>query len=301
MFRPDFLGLDDIDVEDSVRSVQMIDGNYLRLRGEVFGGLAENVKIVCIGNVIRNDGLVLRLEKDNRNNPKWKISRMPVEKDGVITWAERFTKTREPGKIDLVQKRKDQGEIAYNQNYLLIGYAGGDSIIKRNYIRFERVADKKAFERVIIGIDPAYSQKNLSDNFAIVVTGHYPGSKKKHVLEAIKLQGVLKDVTKAIPIIKSLYIKWNASCVNVEGVTQEFIADACKAAGMATRVIHPTKDKVSRLMEWQADIEQNVVFNPDNAGVVDLTENLVQFPNVSHDDDVDAMVYSFIKPTKRAV
>jgi len=54
-------------------------------------------------------------------------------------------------------------------------------------------------------------------------------------------------------------------------------------------------------MEWQADIETNVVFNPDNQGVVDLTENLVQFPNVSHDDDVDALVYSFYKPTKRAV
>jgi len=261
--------------------------------------LADNAKIVCIGNVIRNDGLVLRLEKDNKQNKKWNIFREPVERDGVITWADRFTKTREPGKIDLVQKRKDQGEIAYNQNFLLIGYAGGDSIIKRNYIRFERVINKKDFERVIIGIDPAYSTKNLSDDFAIVVTGHTGA--KKHVLEAIKLQGILKDVKKAIPIIKSLYIKWGANYINIESVTQEFVATACKEAGMATKTIHPHKDKVSRLMEWQADIETNVVFNPDNQGVVDLTENLVQFPNVSHDDDVDALVYSFYKPTKRAV
>lgn len=143
MFRPDFLGLDDIDVEDSVRSVDQIEQNYLRLRGEVFGGLADNAKIVCIGNVIRNDGLVLRLKKDNRLNKKWNIQEVPVEKEGKITWPDRFTKTKEPGKIDLLQRRKDQGEIAYNQNYLLIGYAGGDSIIKRHYIRFERVLDKK--------------------------------------------------------------------------------------------------------------------------------------------------------------
>jgi len=239
MFRPDFLGLDDIDVEDSVRSVEQIDTNYLRLRGETFGGLADNAKIVCIGNVIRNDGLVLRLEKDNKQNKKWNIFREPVERDGVITWADRFTKTREPGKIDLVQKRKDQGEIAYNQNFLLIGYAGGDSIIKRNYIRFERVINKKDFERVIIGIDPAYSTKNLSDDFAIVVTGHTGA--KKHVLEAIKLQGILKDVKKAIPIIKSLYIKWGANYINIESVTQEFVATACKEAGMATKTIHPQR------------------------------------------------------------
>lgn len=48
MFRPDFLGLDDIDVDDSVRSIDMIDNNYRRLLGEVFGSLADNVQIICI-------------------------------------------------------------------------------------------------------------------------------------------------------------------------------------------------------------------------------------------------------------
>lgn len=105
----------------------------------------------------------------------------------------------------------------------------------------------------------------MSDNFAIVVTGHYAGSKKKHVLESLKLQGILKDLPKSIPIIKSLYIKWGANYVNVESVTQDFVAKACRDAGMATKSIHPTKDKVSRLMEWQADLERgDVVFNPDN-------------------------------------
>lgn len=95
---------------------------------------------------------------------------MPVEKDGKLTWEVRFTKTGEKDKVDLIQKRKDQGEIAYNQNYLLVGYAGGESVIKRSYIKYERIADKKAFDRIIIGVDPSYSEKKLSDNFAIVVT-----------------------------------------------------------------------------------------------------------------------------------
>lgn len=300
MFRPDYLTLDDIDVEDSVRSVDQIDLNYQRLRGEVFGGLADNAKIVCVGNIIRNDGLVIRLEKDNKFNKKWVIYREPVEKAGVLTWPERFTKTREKGKIDLQEKRKTQGEIAYNQNFLLIGYAGGDSIIKRHYIKYERIADKRDFERIIIGIDPSYSEKTQSDNFAIVVTGHK--GTKRHVLECVKLSGMYKDIPKSIPIIKSLYIKWRATYVNVEYVTQAFIAKACKADHMATQNIVPGKDKVSRLMEYQGDIESGeVVFNPDNQGVCDLVENLIQFPNVSYDDDVDAMVYSFIKPRKRAV
>jgi len=94
MFRPDFLVLDDLDVEDSVRSGKIIDENYLRLRGEVFGSLADNAKIICIGNLIRNDGLILRLERDNKQNKKYIISRIPIEdKNGNLLWAERYTKT----------------------------------------------------------------------------------------------------------------------------------------------------------------------------------------------------------------
>jgi len=113
---------------------------------------------------------------------------------------------------------------------------------------------------------------------------------------------VLKDLPKSIPIIKSLYIKWGASRVNVESVTQEFVYKACKADGMATESIHPVKDKVSRLMEFQAEIERgDIVFNPDNKGVNDLVDNMLEFPNSSHDDDIDATVYSWILPKRRAV
>jgi len=80
----------------------------------------------------------------------------------------------------------DQGEIAYNQNFLLIGYLGGQSIIKRSYIHYERPPDKKQFERIIIGVDPSYSEKTTSDAFAISVSGHI--GKKKYVLEVLKLE-----------------------------------------------------------------------------------------------------------------
>lgn len=112
----------------------------------------------------------------------------------------------------------------------------------------------------------------------------------------------MKDVRKSVPIVKSLYIKWRADYINVETVTQEFVARACREDGMATRNITPHRDKVTRLMEYQAPIENGqIVFNPDDQGVVDLVANLFEFPNVAHDDDVDAMVYSFYEPKKRAV
>jgi predicted phage terminase large subunit-like protein len=63
---------------------------------------------------------------------------------------------------------------------------------------------------------------------------------------------------------------------------------------MATTCITPNRDKVTRLMEYQGDFEQgNIYFNRDLT--FNLVEQLMQFPDVEHDDLVDAMVYSFRK------
>lgn len=108
-----------------------------------------------------------------KHNEKWFVQRVAIyDEKGDITWKARFTDSGEEGKIDLLQKRKDQGEIAYNQNFLLIGFSGENAIIKLNYIHYEVPPARDQFDRVVIGVDPAYSEKKLSDFFAITVTGH---------------------------------------------------------------------------------------------------------------------------------
>jgi len=50
-------------------------------------------------------------------------------------------------------------------------------------------------------------------------------------------------------------------------------------------------------MEWQGEFEQgNIYFNREKT--FDLVDQLLQFPDVQHDDLVDAMVYSFRKTKK---
>ena len=112
--------------------------------------------------MIKTDGIVLRFEVDYKDSPYWIIRRKAIIEDGVITW-DRFSQE------DIEKKRSELGEISFNQNMLLIPYSGGEAIVKRENILYNTMND---WDRIIIGVDPAISEKALSDFFGITVTAH---------------------------------------------------------------------------------------------------------------------------------
>lgn len=72
--RPDLLVLDDIDVSDSVRNSEIIEKNYTKITGETIGAMSkEKSRIIFLGNVINQDGVVPRFENEKANDDNWKI------------------------------------------------------------------------------------------------------------------------------------------------------------------------------------------------------------------------------------
>lgn len=113
--RPTLLVLDDIDVMDSVRNVDIIEKNYAKINNETIGAMSkEHSRIIFLGNTILGDGIVRRFVNTKNNNPFWKVYRQPLFDDnGKITW-DFFTP-------DMVEKIKaDEGPDAFLQNYQLI-------------------------------------------------------------------------------------------------------------------------------------------------------------------------------------
>lgn len=113
--RPTLLVLDDIDVMDSVRNVDMIDKNYAKINNETIGAMSkEHARIIFLGNTILWDGIVRRFVKTKSNNPFWEVFRQPLFDDnGKITW-DFFTP-------EMVEKIKaDEWPDAFLQNYQLI-------------------------------------------------------------------------------------------------------------------------------------------------------------------------------------
>lgn len=185
---------------------------------------------------------------------------------------------------------------AFAQNYLLVPYVSGDAVVRRDQIKWVESVGKVT--DVTIGVDPAISEKTLSDEFAVTVTLTSDGI--RHVCECIALREKEKEIVNALGVIKDAYDAYkrqypDASIrVNVETVAyQKVLATALKERHMSVNSITPTKDKVMRLMERQGDIETGkIVFYKDGNGVRELVEQLVAFPNAPHDDKVDSFYYS---------
>lgn len=243
---------------------------------------AKKRQIILLGNVINEDGIVPRFVKKYKGKKSWHVYEQPlIYEDGRNAWPEEFTE-------DIIEKiLEDEGQTSFNQNYKLIPYVDGQTIIPRSLIKKVERYPKEV--RVIIGIDPAFSLKTTSDPIAITVTGHHNGN--KYVLACYELIGNQKQEKIYRPFIKQLYTTFKVSNVNIESNNGgEIIARQLQEDGLAVTIIKAEKDKVTRLKEKESFFTRGeVYFLP---GTEELQDRVVRFPNVKHDDIVDALVYS---------
>lgn len=280
--RPTLLILDDIDVSKSVENTDIIEKNYNKITGETISALDPlQRKIIFLWNVINEDWVVPRFHvkyKDTRSrNCFWQ----PLYVDNENQRPEVFTD-------DVVNTIKDDWEVSYNQNYLLIAYKDGQSIIKRSQIQV--LDNEPEWCKYVIGIDPAFSLKTNTDDLAIVITAHKEG--KKYIIQAIPLQGLEKDEENVKKEIRKLYDRYNISIVNVESNNGgEIIARQLRNNNIAVQILNSTKDKVTRLREHEGEFTRGDIFFIK--WTEKLQDQLLLFPSKAKDDLVDAMVFSF--------
>lgn len=298
-YRPDLLIFDDVDTISSTDSKKKIDKNYEFLLNEVLGGTTNATQMIFLGNTIYEDGLVPRFREHIKEDKNREIIRIPIyDEEGNIV-RDRFVETDEEAEklnegiydsnkkiTSLESERRRLGTISFNQNYLLIPYVKGQHVITRDMIKYDRNCRNYDFDRIYIGVDPAVSEKEGSDYFAITVVGQLQD--KHYVLECVALEQSDKNIKKASITVKELYNKRNATACVVETVAyQAVLKTVFSTLWMAVIEEKGKSDKVSLLMEKQYLFEDwKVYFAP---GTEDLVEELVAFPNVEHDDRVDSM------------
>ena len=291
-FRPDLVVLDDIDVDKSVNNIEMIEKNYLWIKGELLGWISQNCQIIFLWNTIKPDWIVPRFENDYKNSSDWIIRTKAIIENGIITWSERFS-------FEDLKKRKNMlWEISYNQNYLLIPFAWGDTIIKREQIKYYDYDVN--FDNIVISVDPAISEKTKTDSFAIVII--WKSKDCYYIIESIELIEKQKDPFNATIIVKELYHKYKANYVIIETVAfQQVMSKLFKNEWLATKEIKPHKDKVTRLLEKQFLFEQWKIYFK-NTWNDKLINQLLDFPNVIHDDLVDGFTQGLeLKENKKFI
>lgn len=97
----------------SVHNPKIIDKNYAFVKSEIIGGMSDGAKVVMLGNVIKEDGVIPRMEQAHANDPDWHIFKQAIkDPDGSIAWPERYCETdaeaAETGKMSLETKLRSQ-------------------------------------------------------------------------------------------------------------------------------------------------------------------------------------------------
>lgn len=285
--RPKRIIVDDLDENKDVMNPKMVEKTRIWFFTSLYNTLLPWGKIVILWTIVGNMCMVKYI-KDTKN---WNVIEYQAINNGKALWPELWS-------LDELEKRKAEiGSTLFNQEFMNIPLQSENTVIKEEHIQYFDYT-WELFDAVIIWVDPAISEKTNSDDFAIVVTGHRWAN--KYVIEAKALRWKDKDPFKATLSVKHLYEKYSANKVVVETIAfQQVMSKLFKWQAMATTEINSSRDKVTRLMEHQWDFEQwQVFFN--RAWTRELVEQLLMFPDVEHDDLVDAMVYSF-KHKKRSL
>jgi predicted phage terminase large subunit-like protein len=308
--RPDLIVLDDIDTISSVNTVELIDAGYNRVKGEIMGAEGASARYVVLGNVIKGDGVSQRIYREMGRRNDWACFWQPAVEKGVIAWPARIFATDaeadeakakgHKSPISLQKKLEQQGPTAYAQNYELVPYEGGEAIFRREWMHWaigsECVAGASSWDRVEIICDPANSTKTLSDAFAITCWGHR--GVQRVMLWGEELKGPAKDDNNALAVIEGLYRRYRANVVKIESVGyMATLARLLRERGIAVTEVKRHKDKVTRAKEVQAEFQNgNVYFSPDCPASHATVEQLLAFPNVTHDDLADTVFDAVARP-----
>lgn len=323
LYRPDLYIWDDLDTTDSVKNPKVISDNYNKVKGEALWWLSSTSQVILIGNIIREDWLVPRFERDFKKS--YQYIRMPtyIHDSGVayineeqywkvweFSW-DRFVKTKyeakklnkqykhapRPPYISIEYLKERDGEIAFWQNHLLIPYIDWTTIIRKSMIRFIKDYPRRHI-KVVMGIDPAFSEKTHADSMAITITAFH--EKKRYVIYNEAFDWKDKDVKKFCNFSKNLYKDFNVNQITIEGNNGwEIIGKELRNSGMVCNIKHTKKDKVTRLIELQPAIENGDIIFLESFGFDHpMMQQLFIFPNGDHDDRVDSMMMSLENPPK---
>jgi len=285
--RPKRIIVDDFEENKDVQNKSIVEKARTWFFSSLYNTLLPGGKIVILWTIVGNMCMV----KYIRDNKDWKCIEYQAINNWKPLWSELWS-------LEELEKRKREiWSTLFNQEYMNIPIQAENSIIKEEHIYYYNPTEVPSFDEIIIWVDPAISEKTNSDSFAIVITGYIWN--KKYIIESKELKGKDKDPFKSVKTIKRLYDMYQANYVVIETIAfQQVMAKLLKAEHIATQEINPHKDKVTRLLEWQSEFEQEQIFF-NKGKTYDLVDQLLQFPDVEHDDLVDAMVYSFVKKKRK--
>lgn len=292
--RPDLIVCDDVEDVQSAKTKEGRDRAFEWFTGDVVPCGDERTRIVVVGNLVHEDGLLTRLEDMVASKDvSGEFRRYPLlDGSGRCLWPSRF-----PTKAAVAELKARVGnETAWQREYLLRIIADEERVIHREWIQYYDAMPDFGGPDFLFGvtaIDLAISEKRYADKTAMVSAGVFKdgrGGRRIYILP--------HPVNRKMDFPTSLDCARAASRSVIPGKSTELVVESVAfQAAYAQELkrqgyrVHPYevrgRDKRTRLAFTSAHVQNSTVLFP-KAGTKELISQLVNFNIEKHDDLADA-------------
>jgi len=295
--RPTKIVCDDIEDDDQVRSTD----RCLKLRAWLYDVIfpskdAQRGFIKMVGTVLAKHCEVLKFYNQHGG-----IFRKAIE-NGQSIWPNFWT-------LEMLEAMKQKiGTRSFSKEYMNSPVDEDGGVIRPQWVRNNVYVTLPLVQKklnVVIAVDPQSGEGKGADFFGISAVGWFEADLHRYILSVQRGKGT--QLEQATQIVKAWQSMRNVRAVLIEKVmTQvavyqlllDWIAGKITFEGVdntrrniPVKAVTPKgKDKVARLQALEAKFERGEVHVHHT--MANFMDNLTAFPNIEHDDDVDAMIYA---------
>lgn len=295
--RPDVIILDDVEDLASVKKQEGRDKLFDWYTGDIVALGDRNTKYLFLGTRLHNDDLPSRLISEIKENQRDGVyMEIPIVQDGKITWIGKYPD------MDAVEseKRKVGNRIAWEREFMLNLISPEEQLIKPEWITYyDKLPSFANLSYVIVGVDLAIKQTESSDFTSMISIYVYGEGREAQFYVATPIINrrltLHATSTTALQLYMSLPKGYPVTFV-VEDVGYQLAAiEEMKSDGIPVEgtKVHG-QDKYTRASIVSPLFEQKRVHFPPS-GAEECVKQIVGFPNETHDDMVDALVYALLK------
>lgn len=288
--RPDLIICDDVEDMASTKTREGRNKAHQWLTGEVIPAGDKDTRLVVIGNLLHEDSLLMRLKQDveeRRIDGVFKAYPL-LDENNKPLWSGKYPN------LEAVEseRRRVGNDISWKREFLLVIVPDEDQAIDPAWIHYyDELPKNEKPRKILIGVDPAISQKETADYTAIVVAYVYGYEKDFRVY--IRPFPINKRVTfpETVETIITLHNahKMVASVeIIIEDVGyQRALVDQLVQKGFPAVGVKILGDKRSRLVTISNLIESGKI-RFSQKGNEQLTQQMIGFGVENHDDLVDS-------------
>lgn len=292
--RPDALILDDFETnktKDSEAYTAQVAGHI----SEAQSGMDANGIVLYLCNYITEYGNVAHLFERQKNDPRLKVRKVDLlDENGNPNWPEKYTLTKEPGKVSVADIRAKLGPQVFNAEMMNSPIDNDSQEFSPSWFHpISRSEVMAKNTRKFALIDSAMSKRSDSDNTGI--SRVYVDRENKWYVSGKKYRVNAKDL---IDILFQLHEEGFEkigieTTAYTEGVFPYF-QEECRKRNKYPRIVelkHGGVQKETRIRGLIPRYSNGDIYHIQ--GECDALEaELLRFPKSRHDDVMDSLAYA---------